>query len=292
MRKILLSMTLLMMSSGVALASNPFPTIRAEREISSVNHFINYNRGQTPVVRDNNMGRGVIHANYAPRQPMRQINQQMQKRAYYPPRGEYRTQQVRRPIQRVQPRFNPNVQPQARVQPRFNPNVQPQARVQPRFNPNVQPQARVQPRFNPNVQPQARVQPRFNPNIQPQARIDFNPNSKFAQAQRAAKMGNKNAEFDLAMMYANGDGVQKNPRLAFNLFHRAARKGHVGAMYCMGVNFEKGLGVIPQQELARHWYGIASRAGNQQAKYKLAQLSQKPQQLNQGQFRNVRYSRR
>ena len=271
-------MTLLIVSSGVASASNPFPTIRAEREIASVNHFANYNRVQPPIAQENNpMDRRVIHANYTPRQP---IHQQVQNRAYFPPRGQYRNQHVQQPIQRVQAQFNPNVQPQSRREYRNQQVQQPIQRVQPRFNPNVQPQARREYRNQPIQQPIQRVQPQFN------------PNSKFAQAEKAAKRGNKNAEFDLAMMYANGDGVQKNPRLAFNLFHRAARKGHIGAMYCMGVNFEKGLGVIPQQELARHWYGIASKAGNQQAKYKLAQLSQKPQQSNQNQFRNVRYSRR
>ena len=102
-------------------------------------------------------------------------------------------------------------------------------------------------------------------------------------------MGNPKAEFDLAMMYARGDGIRKDPRAAFNLFHRAARKGHVEAKYCMAINFEKGIGVIKQHELARHWYRIAAKAGHRQAQYKLALLNQNS---HQAQFRNVRYSRR
>ena len=238
MRKILLSITLLIISSGVSVASNAFQTQRVERRITSVPHLTDYNRVQTPVRRENNRGMGVRYANYTPRRFTHQRFRQV-------PRSVYR-----QPI-----RVAPRVQHKTQINPRHIP----------------------------------RVQPQFKSNIQPQPRRAFNPNSKFAQAQRAAKRGNPNAEFDLAMMYATGDGVEKNPRVAFNLFHRAARKGHLGAKYCMGVNFEKGLGVIKQPELARHWYGIAAKAGHKQAQYKLAQLSQKS---NQSLFRNARYSRR
>ncbi|RUM74673.1 MAG: hypothetical protein DSZ11_03635 [Sulfurovum sp.] len=230
MRKILLSITLFIISSGVSVASNSFQTQRVERRITSVPHLMDYNRVQTPVRRENNMGMRVMHANYTPRKSMQQRYQQAQRRFYQQP---------------------------IRVAPR--------------------------------VQHKTQRNPRHIQRVQPQPRRAFNPNSKFAQAQRAAKRGNPNAEFDLAMMYATGDGVEKNPRVAFNLFHRAARKGHVGAKYCMGVNFEKGLGVIKQPELARHWYSIAAKAGHKQAQYKLAQLSRKS---NQSLFRNARYSRR
>ncbi|MCK5853877.1 MAG: sel1 repeat family protein [Sulfurovaceae bacterium] len=231
MKRILLSMTLLIASSGIALASNPFQTMERESHISQPQRFVNQHRTVYQEQNNNNVGIRAIRTNYTPRQPI-QTHRRVQKRVQ------------RQPIIEHVPRH---------VQPR----VQPQHSIQ---------QA---PR---HVRPQ-----------------QFNPNSKFAQAQRAAKRGNPNAEFDLAMMYAKGEGVNKDPRVAFNLFHRAARKGHVAAKYCMGVNFEKGLGVIPQHELARHWYGIAAKAGHQQAQQKLAQLSQNS---NQSLFRNARYSRR
>jgi len=102
--------------------------------------------------------------------------------------------------------------------------------------------------------------------------VKTSQNSIFFYAQRAAKQGNVQAKYDLAMMYALGKGVQKNPRKAFNLFHEAARKGHVAAKYCVAVNFEKGLGVKPQVELARYWYKLAAKAGYPQAMVKLANL--------------------
>jgi TPR repeat protein len=102
--------------------------------------------------------------------------------------------------------------------------------------------------------------------------VKASQNSKFFYAQRAAKQGNVQAKYDLAMMYALGKGVERDRRKAFNLFHEAARKGHAKAKYCVAVNFEKGLGVKPQAELARYWYKLAAKAGNTQAIVKLANL--------------------
>jgi len=96
--------------------------------------------------------------------------------------------------------------------------------------------------------------------------------NRYFYAKRAADAGNVQAKYDLAMMYALGNGVAKNPRKAFNLFHEAARKGHVGATYCMGVNFEKGLGVKQQLELARYWFKLAAKAGDPRALPKLSSL--------------------
>ncbi len=97
-------------------------------------------------------------------------------------------------------------------------------------------------------------------------------NKKFFFAKRAAKEGNVQAKYDLAMIYAIGQGVQKDARKAFNLFHEAARKGHVEAKYCMGVNFEKGLGVRKQHELAQYWFKLAAKAGHSKASTKLADI--------------------
>lgn len=101
-------------------------------------------------------------------------------------------------------------------------------------------------------------------------------NSKFFFAQRAANIGNVQAKFDLAMMYALGKGVQKDPRKAFKLFHEAARKGHVEAKYCMGVNFEKGLGVRVQKELASYWFKLAAKSGHSHAAIRLALIKRRP----------------
>lgn len=236
MKYLLLSITLLISSSSVALASNSYQNSIQNRGIHHGQNFLNYN------LRDAN----IRHSN------MRQSN--------HAPIRQQRIETVERRVGH-QPQFRSN------IQPRVN---------------------HFQPRVNHTQRIQKRVQARAN-FVQP--RVDIHIKSRFLAAQNAARRGHPQAEFDLAMMYAKGNGVEKNPRVAFNLFHRAARKGHVDAKYCMAVNFDKGYGVIQQKELARHWYGIAAKAGHRGAEKRLAQLRQ-PMQQNRGLIRNARYSRR
>jgi hypothetical protein len=210
---------------------------------------------------NNTHNKGVYHKKNFLNQnnSFRQVN--------HTPMGYQRVQRVDRRIYQA-PQFYQRVRP--RVQNRRPPQVPPRVQHQrQRPMPN---------RFEP------RKLNRSNP------RSKMNQNNRFAKAQEAAKRGHPQAEFDLAMMYAKGEGVQKNPRTAFNLFHRAARKGHVEAKYCMAVNFDKGFGVIKQQELARHWYNIAAKAGHRGAQQRLAQLNTQ-HSPNRGLIRNASYRR-
>jgi len=99
-----------------------------------------------------------------------------------------------------------------------------------------------------------------------------NGSKKLYFATRAAKAGNPRAQFDLAVMYATGNGVEKDERLAFNWFHKAARNGHVGAKYYMGISFQQGRGVRANAHLARYWFKQAAKAGHPKAVYNLAQV--------------------
>jgi TPR repeat protein len=92
-----------------------------------------------------------------------------------------------------------------------------------------------------------------------------NGSKKLFFATRAAKKGNARAQFDLALMYATGDGVQKDERMAFNWFHKAARNNHTEAKYYMGLSFLQGRGVKKQAHLARYWFKQASKAGHTKA---------------------------
>ena len=95
---------------------------------------------------------------------------------------------------------------------------------------------------------------------------------KFVYAQRAAKQGNARAQFDLALMYAKGDGVRKNEREAFKWFHKAARNNHTEAKFYMGLSFAQGRGVRKQAQLARYWFKLAAKAGHRQAVAHLASI--------------------
>jgi len=98
---------------------------------------------------------------------------------------------------------------------------------------------------------------------------------KFVYAKRAAVRGNVRAQFDLGLMYARGEGVQKNEREAFHWFHKAARNNHVEAKFYMGLSFEQGRGVKKQAQLARYWFKIASKAGHRKAMAHLASIERR-----------------
>ncbi|CAA6803097.1 MAG: Unknown protein [uncultured Sulfurovum sp.] len=95
---------------------------------------------------------------------------------------------------------------------------------------------------------------------------------KFVFAKKAAGQGNSRAQFDLAMMYRNGEGVRKNELLAFNYFHKAARNGSVEAKFQMGLSFAQGLGVRKQTQLAKYWFKLAAKVGHSKAMAHLASL--------------------
>ena len=84
---------------------------------------------------------------------------------------------------------------------------------------------------------------------------------KVFYARRAAMNGNAKAQFDLAIMYATGRGVEKNESIAFNWFHKSARRNYAPAKYYMGISFLQGRGVKKQRELARYWFRLALKQG-------------------------------
>jgi TPR repeat protein len=99
-----------------------------------------------------------------------------------------------------------------------------------------------------------------------------NGSKKLFFATRAAKNGNVQAQFDLAVMYATGNGVRKNEAIAFEWFHKAALNNHTEAKYYMGLSFLQGRGVKRQPHLARQWFKRASKAGHPKASFHLAKL--------------------
>ena len=99
-----------------------------------------------------------------------------------------------------------------------------------------------------------------------------NSSKKLFFATRAANKGNVKAQFDLAMMYASGNGVAKNEREAFKWFHKSARNGHTEAKYYMGLSFLQGRGVKKQLHLARYWFKQAAKAGHPNAVLHLSKV--------------------
>ncbi len=80
--------------------------------------------------------------------------------------------------------------------------------------------------------------------------------------EKAAKKGQAEAAMHLALLYAQGKGVEKNERKAYLYMEQAAQSGNVNAQYNMGRCLEEGIGVKPDYSKAFDWYKKAAAQGD------------------------------
>jgi TPR repeat protein len=79
----------------------------------------------------------------------------------------------------------------------------------------------------------------------------------------AYNYGDPNAQFNLAMMYIEGNGVPKDPKRALQLLHNAAKKGHAPSRAVLGHMMFKGEAIKRQPELGLMWMGLARQSAEQ-----------------------------
>lgn len=90
----------------------------------------------------------------------------------------------------------------------------------------------------------------------------------------AAKAGDPEALYHLALMYSRGFGVKKDARKALDLYGQAAELGHVGAQKEYGTALAIGDGAEQNVEEGLKWLLIAARTGNQEAGVYAVRFSQ------------------
>lgn len=59
--------------------------------------------------------------------------------------------------------------------------------------------------------------------------------ASIAELQQKAQAGDAQAQFVLALRYANGDGVEKDEVVAFDWHKQAAELGHGDAQFALGL---------------------------------------------------------
>lgn len=84
-----------------------------------------------------------------------------------------------------------------------------------------------------------------------------------------AEKGNAEAQFKLATMYYNGNGVPRNYKEAAKLYRLSAEQGHVVAQSNYATMYYKGDGVPKNFVLAHMWKNIAATnsEGDRQLRY-------------------------
>jgi uncharacterized protein len=84
-----------------------------------------------------------------------------------------------------------------------------------------------------------------------------------------AAQGDANAEFNLAVMYSKGDGVNQDTAKAATWYEKAAAQGYGPAQYNLALLYEKGLGVARDFLNAARLYREAAEQGLAEAQNNL-----------------------
>ena len=80
-----------------------------------------------------------------------------------------------------------------------------------------------------------------------------------------AKQGHVQAQYNLALMYDNGEGVPQDYKTAVKWYTLAAEKGDADAQYNLGMMYVNGNGVIQDNAYAHMWWNIAASNGDKDA---------------------------
>jgi len=78
----------------------------------------------------------------------------------------------------------------------------------------------------------------------------------------AAKEGHADSQYNLALMYEHGIGVDKDGKEAVVWYGKSAELGHAAAQFNLGVLYENGRGTKVDFEKANEWYRKASVQGD------------------------------
>lgn len=95
---------------------------------------------------------------------------------------------------------------------------------------------------------------------------DLSYRGRYAEAfslyQQLAEQGHAKAQFNLAVMYDQGQYVTQNYAEAVSWYLKAAEQGNTNAQYNLAVKYQAGQGVIQDQTKAAYWYRKAAEEGN------------------------------
>jgi len=80
-----------------------------------------------------------------------------------------------------------------------------------------------------------------------------------------AEGGNMQAQFNLGVMYRQGQGVPQDDKQAVDWWSKAAEQGHVEAQDNLGLRYARGQGVAQDWEQADKWFTISAASGNETA---------------------------
>ncbi len=103
--------------------------------------------------------------------------------------------------------------------------------------------------------------------------LQFSQQGNYGEALKIWKLiadqGKANAQYNLGVMYAKGQGVPKDDQQAMQWFRKAADQGYARAQYNLGVIYQYGQGVTQDESQAMLWFRKAADQGLAHAQHNL-----------------------
>jgi len=97
--------------------------------------------------------------------------------------------------------------------------------------------------------------------------IDFDEKKSFWWHLKAAERGNPTSQYQIAVMYRDGNGVEKDDRLSESWFKSCVYSGLVGFASILSDAYSKGMQVLKDDEIAYKWHLFSAESGNVNAMY-------------------------
>ena len=89
--------------------------------------------------------------------------------------------------------------------------------------------------------------------------------SEFDDTLKLAEQGYVDAQYNLGVMYGNGQGVPQDYKQSVKWSRKAAEQGDAGAQYNLAIRYYKGEGVIQSNKQSYIWNAIAAANGHEGA---------------------------
>lgn len=98
-----------------------------------------------------------------------------------------------------------------------------------------------------------------------------------ASIMQLAQQGDAPAQFNLGLIYYQGQGVPQDYSKAVEWYTKAAGQKYALAQYNLGVSYRDGHGVLQDYSSAAKWFTKAANQGDAQAQYNLGVMYKKGQ---------------
>jgi len=118
------------------------------------------------------------------------------------------------------------------------------------------------------------------------------PKSTLVSLRKAAEQGDANAQFNLGLDYANGEGVPQDYTQAAMWWRKSAEQGNRGAQFNLGWLYEYGHGVPQDYSEAAVWYRKSAEQGLAEAQNKLGVMNYAGQGVSQDYTQAVNWWRK